>query len=219
MTPTSHAVLLASGAHRWLNCPPSALVEVAYRSEHGDVSSPAAMQGTVAHELAEWKVRQLDERLAETVGVRPVHELIDSEMERCTDEYQQLISERIAAAKRVDESFVVAVEQRLNFSHLVPGGFGAADCIIIAGNLIEVIDFKYGQGVLVEAEQNPQLMLYALGALHHFGPLYDLETVRLTIVQPRREQVSVWETEVSSLEAWGCEKVAPTASLAAAGDG
>lgn len=216
---TKHATLSASGAHRWLNCTPSALIEAAHREKHGDMSSPAAEQGTVAHALAEWKIRRLDHRLRDLAGEKPVSDWIDDEMETHTDYYMKFVLNRAVKAKGEDPSFVLAVEQRLNFSHLVPGGFGTADCVIIAGNRIEVIDFKYGQGVLVEPENNPQLMLYGLGALAAFGQLYDLETVALTVVQPRRANTATWEISVAELEAWAETVVKPAALLAAAGDG
>ena len=219
MAPSNHATLSASGAHRWLHCPPFALLEAVYRGEHGESSSPAASQGTAAHALAEWKVRRLEERLQAGAGERPVSEWIDEEMETHTDDYATFILERVSQAKAEDASFVLLVGQRLNFSHVVPGGFGTADCIIIAGNRIEVIDFKYGQGVLVDAEQNPQLMLYGLGALHAFGTLYDLTEVRLTLVQPRRQSISTWTITVEDLKRWAREVVAPTAALAASGGG
>ncbi|QIU87377.1 DUF2800 domain-containing protein [Trueperella pyogenes] len=219
MTPAAHATLSASGAHRWITCTPSALIEAALRAEHGDASSPAAEQGTVAHALAEWKIRRLDHRLRDDAGERPVSPLIDEEMEEHTSDYATFILERASQAQADDPSFVMAVEQRLDFSHLVPGGFGTADCIIIAGNRIEVIDFKYGQGVLVEAEENPQLMLYGHGALHAFGSLYDLAEVQLTIVQPRRQSISTWSLSTNDLERWGREVVVPAAALAAQGKG
>ncbi|AKK02994.1 DUF2800 domain-containing protein [Corynebacterium epidermidicanis] len=219
MAPVAHATLSASGAHRWINCTPSALIEAALRAEHGDTSSPAAEQGTVAHALAEWKIRRLDHRLRDDAGEKPASPLIDEEMEEHTSDYATFILERASQAQADDPSFVMAVEQRLDFSHLVPGGFGTADCIIIAGNRIEVIDFKYGQGVLVEAEENPQLMLYGLGALHAFGSLYDLSEVQLTIVQPRRQSISTWSLSTHDLERWGHEVVGPAADLAAQGEG
>lgn len=217
--PSNHATLSASSAHRWLNCPPSALLDAAYRGEPGEYSSPAAEQGTAAHALAEWKVRRFEPRFQKAVGEKPVSEWVDDEMETHTDDYASFILERASQAKAEDASFVLLVEQRLDFSHVVPSGFGTADCIIIAGNRIEVIDFKYGQGVLLDAEENPQLMLYGLGALHAFGRLYDLSEVRLTIVQPRRQSISTWEVTVADLERWAREVVAPTAALAASGGG
>ena len=219
MSPTQHAILSASGSHRWLNCPPSALIEAAYRNEHGDASSPAAAEGTTAHALAEWKIRTQLKHLPDTAGVKPVFEWDSAEMESHTDDYAQFVLEKAKQALTVDASAVVAVEQRLDFSHLVPGGFGTADCLIIAGNHIEVIDFKYGQGVLVEVEHNPQAMLYGLGALNVFGQLYDIDEITLTINQPRRENISSWTLTRQELEQWGETVVRPAAEQAAKGEG
>lgn len=213
--PDQHALFSASDAHRWLSCPPSA------RAEAGlpDSSSEAAKQGTVAHALAEWKVRCLDHRLVESAGDKPFSEWIDEEMERYTDEYATFVLEQAAAAKMADPSFTLRVEQRLDFSHIVPGGFGTGDCVIIAEPTLQIIDLKYGQGVLVEAENNPQLMLYALGALHTFGDLYDIERVAVTIYQPRRANVDTWEISVADLQHWAETEVIPKAELASAGEG
>ena len=219
MSPQAHATLSASGSHRWLNCPPSALLEAAYRSEHGDDSSPAAAEGTAAHALSEWKIRTALNHLKQDAGKRPVSEWDGAEIEAHTDDYAQFVLERAKQAYAEDESAVVAVEQRLDFSHLVPDGFGTADCLIIAGNRMEVIDFKYGQGVLVEVEHNPQAMLYGLGALNVFGQLYDIETITLTIHQPRRENISSWTLTKAELEHWGETVVKPAAELAAKGEG
>ncbi|MCI6574720.1 MAG: DUF2800 domain-containing protein [Arcanobacterium sp.] len=219
MSPTQHATLSASGSHRWLHCPPSALLEAAYRSEHGDDSSPAAAEGTAAHALSEWKIRTALEHLKADAGERPVSEWDSPEMEEHTDAYCQFVLERAKLALEHDPSALIAIEQRLDFSHLVPAGFGTADCLIIAGNRIEVIDFKYGQGVLVEVEHNPQAMLYGLGALNVFGQLYDIEEVTLTIHQPRRENISSWALSRAELEHWGETTVKPVAELAANGQG
>lgn len=210
-----HALLSASGAHRWLSCPPSA------RAEAGlpDSSAEAAEQGTVAHALAEWKVRRLDHRLVDSAGDKPVSEWIDEEMERYTDEYVTFVLEQAAAAKMADPSFTLRVEQRLDFCHIVPGGFGTGDCVIIAEPTLQIIDLKYGQGVLVEAENNPQLMLYTLGALHTFGDLYDIERVAVTIYQPRRANVDTCEVSVAELQQWAETEVIPKAELASAGEG
>ena len=111
------------------------------------------------------------------------------------------------------------IEQRLDFSHVVPGGFGTGDAVIIAEPMLQIIDLKYGQGVLVEAERNPQLMLYALGAVNAFGSLYDITEVAVTIYQPRRANISTWHVTVAELEAWAEQVVKPTAALAARGNG
>ena len=210
--PDQHAMLSASGAHRWLNCPPSAVLE----SREPDSSSSAAEQGTVAHALAEWKLRRA---LHQTPAFKPESDWIDTEMEHYTDDYVAFIQEHVSIAREACGDPQVLIEQRLDFSHIVPGGFGTGDCVIIAEPTLQIIDLKYGQGVLVEAAHNPQLMLYALGAVHVFGDLYDIETVAVTIYQPRRGNVDTWEISVTELEHWAEAEVKPKAELAAAGEG
>lgn len=212
MAPTDHALLSASGAHRWLNCPPSAVLE----SRESAPSSAAAEQGTVAHALAEWKLRRA---LHQATTFKPESGWIDSEMENLTDDYLSFVLEHISLAREACGDPQVLIEQRLDFSHIVPGGFGTGDCVIIAEPKLQIIDLKYGQGVLVEAAHNPQLMLYALGAIHAFGDLYDIETVAVTIYQPRRGNVDTWETSVAELLVWAETEVKPKAELAAAGGG
>uniref|UniRef100_UPI00374E2BCD DUF2800 domain-containing protein n=2 Tax=Actinomycetota TaxID=201174 RepID=UPI00374E2BCD len=212
MMPDQHAILSASGAHRWLSCPPSARLEASLPES----TSPAAEQGTVAHALAEWKLRRA---LHDAPTTKPVSDWIDTEMDQLTDDYVAFIQEQLRETRRVCGDPVVLIEQRLDFSHIVPGGFGTGDCVIIAEPALQIIDLKYGQGVLVDAEHNPQLMLYALGALHAFGPLYAIDEVAVTIYQPRRSNISTWTIPVTDLEAWAEETVKPRAVLAAKGDG
>ncbi|KMY23655.1 nuclease [Actinobaculum suis] len=210
--PDQHALLSASGAHRWLACPPSARLE----SDLPGATSDAAEQGTVAHAIAEWKLRCA---LHDAPTVKPVSDWIDTEMEALTDDYVAFIQERLRDVRATCADPKVLIEQRLDFSHVVPGGFGTGDCVIIAEPLLQIIDLKYGQGVLVKAERNPQLMLYALGALNAFGSLYDIDEVAVTIYQPRRSNVSTWRVPVAELEAWAEQVVKPRAVLAASGDG
>ena len=210
--PDQHALLSASGAHRWLKCPPSALAEAGLP----DSSSAAAEQGTVAHALAEWKLRHA---LHQAPSMKPVSNWIDSEMEAHTDDYVAFIQERLREARKTCADPQVLIEQRLDYSYLVPGGFGTGDCVIIAEPALQIIDLKYGQGVLVEAERNPQLMLYALGALAAFDPLYDICEVAVTILQPRRSNVDTWTVSVTELRAWAEKVVRPTAKQAARGEG
>lgn len=210
--PDQHALLSASGAHRWLACPPSARLE----ADLPESTSQAAEQGTVAHALAEWKLRRA---LHQAPAMKPVSDWIDPEMETLTDDYVAFIQERLREVGKRCADTVVLIEQRLDFSHIVPGGFGTGDCVIITEPTLQIIDLKYGQGVLVEAEHNPQLMLYALGALNAFGSLYDISEVALTIYQPRRSNVSTWTIPVTDLEAWAEETVKPRATLAAKGEG
>lgn len=211
MTPSDHALLSASGAHRWLNCTPSARLE----SDEPESTSAAAEQGTAAHALAEHKLR----RALKQRSKRPVSAWIDDEMETLTDDYVSFVQEHISIAQETCGDPQVLIEQRLDFSHIVPGSFGTGDCVIIAEPTLQIIDLKYGQGVLVEAVNNPQLMLYALGALHAFGSLYDIETVSVTIYQPRRANVDTWEISVAELEQWAETEVKPKAELASAGVG
>ncbi|WP_028822324.1 DUF2800 domain-containing protein [Propionimicrobium lymphophilum] len=211
MAPSDHALLSASGAHRWLNCTPSAHLE----SDEPESTSNAAEQGTTAHALAEHKLR----RALKQRSKRPVSAWIDDEMESLTDDYVAYVQEHISLAEQTCGDPQVLIEQRLDFSHIVPGGFGTGDCVIIAEPTLQIIDLKYGQGVLVEAANNPQLMLYALGALHAFGDLYDIETVAVTIYQPRRANVDTWEISVAELEHWAETEVKPKAELAATGQG
>lgn len=210
--PDQHALLSASGAHRWLKCPPSALAEAGLP----DSTSAAAEQGTVAHALAEWKLRRV---LHQAPSVKPVSDWIDAEMEAHTDDYVAFIKERLREARKTCADPQVLIEQRLDYSYLVPGGFGTGDCVIIAEPALQIIDLKYGQGVLVEAERNPQLMLYALGALAAFDPLYEICEVAVTIFQPRRANVDTWTVSVTELRAWAEEAVRPTAKQAARGEG
>ncbi len=210
--PDQHAVLSASGAHRWLECPPSATLEVGLPES----SSQAAEQGIAAHALAEWKLRRA---LHEAPTIKPVSDWVDEEMESLTDDYVAFVQERLRDVRATCADPTVLIEQRLDFSHVVPGGFGTGDCVIIAEPCLHIIDLKYGMGVLAEAENNPQLMLYALGALRTFGDLYDIDTVAVTIFQPRRANVDTWEVSVAELEHWAETEVKPKAELAAAGGG
>ncbi len=211
MSPSKHAMLSASSAHRWLNCTPSARLE----QEFKDRQTEAAAEGTAAHALAEYKLRRALHQQAK----RPVSRYANSEMDEHTDDYAQFVQEAIAEAKRYCTDPVVNIEQRLDFSDYVPDGFGTGDCVLVADRRLHIIDFKYGQGVLVEAEHNPQMMLYALGALHVYDALYDVDEVSMTIYQPRRANVSTWTISVDELRAWAENELRPRARLAYAGEG
>ena len=163
MPPEKHAKLGPSGAHRWLNCTPSANQEL----EFADRSTEAAAEGTAAHALAEHKLR----KALKMRSTRPVSQYDCDEMEGYTDDYAQFIMESLEEAKQLCADPLVLIEQRLDLTCYVPDSFGTGDCLIVADHLLHVIDFKYGQGVLVEAEENPQMMLYALGALRLFDGL------------------------------------------------
>lgn len=211
MPPQKHALLSASSAHRWLHCPPSAKLTAGVT----EAPSKAALQGTAAHALAEHKLR----RALKQQSKRPVSEYEDDEMDTYTDDYVSYVLEQYEQAKQATPGAVIYIEQRLDFSHVVPGGFGTGDCLIVADGTLHVIDLKYGLGVLVEAEWNPQMMLYSLGALALFDALYDIEQVALTVFQPRRENVSTWTISVTELNKWAEQALKPAAELAAKGEG
>lgn len=211
MPPQKHALLSASSAHRWLHCPPSAKLTAGVT----EAPSEAALQGTAAHALAEHKLR----RALKQQSKRPVSKYEDDEMNTHTDDYVSYVLEQYEQAKQATPGAVIYIEQHLDFSHVVPGGFGTGDCLIVADGTLHVIDLKYGLGVLVEAEWNPQMMLYAIGALALFDALYDIEQVALTVFQPRRENVSTWTISVTELNKWAEQTLKPAAELAAKGEG
>ena len=212
MPPKRHAILSASSSHRWLNCNPSARME----EEFEDRTSAAAAEGTAAHALCEYKLKKA---LGLPAGDRPVSHFNDDEMEVYTDGYVEFILETLAEAKQHCSDPMVLIEQRLDFSCYVPDGFGTGDCIIVADKTLHIIDFKYGQGILVDAEENPQMMLYALGALRLYDFLYDIHSVSMTIYQPRRDNVSTWEIDVDDLLEWAHSFLKPRAEAAFNGEG
>jgi hypothetical protein len=203
----AHALLSASSAARWLACPPSAVAAEAYQNEGTEYTQ----EGTLAHEVAEWvasgksKTKTLDKGQADG---------ITQEMIECAQGYADYIQEQIR-----DDSATVLLEQRVDFSPWVPDGFGTADCIIIQGDTMDVIDYKYGKGVAVSAQDNPQMKLYGLGALNDFGFVYDVKNVNLHIYQPRLNSITVDTLTVEELTEWAEKVVKPTAAKAAKGKG
>jgi len=211
MPPSKHAILSASSAHRWLHCTPSARLEL----EFADRETESAAEGSAAHALCEHKLR----RSLRMQSKKPVSPYDCEEMDIHTDSYVQFVLETLAKARQRCADPMVLIEQRLDFSRYVPDGFGTGDCVIIADGTLYVIDFKYGQGVLVEAEHNPQMMLYALGALDLCDALYDITKISMTIYQPRRENVSTWTIPVNELIDWAGNTLRPCAAQAYAGRG
>lgn len=197
----THAVLSASSAHRWLACPPSARLEETFP----DTESPYAAEGTLAHAICELKLKQkfIKQQAAATYKKKlkklQTDELYQSEMEMYTEEYIDYISEIVYG---FDSTPYVAAEVRVDFSHVVPEGFGTCDCIIIHGNQMHIVDFKYGKNVHVSAGGNPQLKLYALGALKAYGMLYPIERITLHIVQPRVDNNNSVDITVEELNQW-----------------
>ena len=208
-----HAVLSASSSHRWLACPPSALL----CAKEKDKPSDFALQGTDAHTLCEHKLKiALGQQSKD-----PVENLTfyDEEMAECTDMYAQYVIEQLSEAKERCKDPIVLIEQHLDFSQWVPDGFGTGDCVLVSDDTLTVIDFKYGLGILVDAENNPQMMCYALGALSLFDGIYDIKDITMTIFQPRREHISTFTISKEELLSWAENTLAPTAKLAAKGEG
>jgi hypothetical protein len=210
---TAHAMLSASSSYRWLHCPPSARLNAKVRDE----ASPYALEGSAAHELAEYKLKS-------ALGMKaddPTENLsyYSKEMEDAAAFYADHIMECLEGIKQTTADPIVLIEQRLDFSDIVPEGFGTADCIIIADDTLYLWDFKYGTGVLVEAERNPQLMLYGLAASLLFDGIYDFDEVKMTIFQPRRDNISSFTLPKEELYGWAKETVKPIATLAFEGKG
>ena len=204
----AHALLSASSSARWLACPPSAVAAETYASEDTEYTR----EGTTAHEVAELVARQ---RLLQPALVwSDSNEDITNEMIDCANGYADYIQEQIKS-----DNAVVLLEQRVDFSPWVPDGFGTADCIIIQSSTMDVIDYKFGKGVTVSAESNPQMQLYGLGALNDYGFVYEVEKIRLHIYQPRLNNISVDEITVDELTEWAEKTVKPTAEKAAKGKG
>lgn len=208
---SNHAILSASGAHRWLQCLPSARLEL----EFANNESNAAAEGTAAHALCEHKLK----KALRIRSKRPVSNYNTDEMEEHCDAYVEFVMEQLEIAKQCCTDPLVLIEQRLDFSCYVPQGFGTGDCIIIADKRLHIIDFKYGMGVLVDVVENPQMKLYALGALEIYDSLYDIEEVSMTIFQPRRENVSTWTISIKELKNWAEDELKPKALMAYDGEG
>lgn len=209
---SGHALLSPSSSSRWINCPPSAKLNA-----NDDTGSSYAQQGTDAHSLCEYKVLKA---LGKDVK-DPTEDLdyFDEEMSECTDSYCEFVMQQVQAAKESCPDPIVLVEQRLDFSRWVPESFGTADCVIVADDVMTIIDFKYGLGVLVEAENNSQMRMYALGALNLFESLYEIKKVRMIIFQPRRDNISIAEISTEELLGWADNTLIPAAYLAAKGAG
>ena len=214
----AHALLSASGAHRWMVCTPSAKLEEGFP----DTTSEAAREGTLAHELAELKARHYfytpdfgKKKYTTRANKLKKEDLWKDEMERYTDEYLDYLK---VTALNLNTAPYVAIEQKLDLGNWIPEGFGTADCVMVYGNTVHVFDFKYGKGVQVDAEQNPQMMLYALGAYVAYKMLYPIEQICMTIVQPRIDHVSEWTCTLEELLSFG-EKVKEKAALAIEGKG
>lgn len=218
--PEVHAKLSASGAKRWMVCPPSVALEAEFPNEE----SVYAKEGTHAHALAELICRYNNGEMTKRKFNAELKKLQENpmwsqEMQTYIDQYGHDVWEMYNEAKAVCKDAEILFEQRLDFSAWVEEGFGTGDVVIIADGTIHVIDLKFGKGVGVSALNNPQLRLYGLGALDTYGLLYDIEKVKMTIIQPRLEHTDSEELTVDELVKWADEEVKPRAELAYAGEG
>ena len=214
--PEAHALLSASSSKQWLHCPPSVRLQEGFPNE----SSVYAAEGTFAHEVCEYKVRKY---LHERVKRPQSEEFYTEEIDTITDVYAEFVITIIEEMKRNGCEPLVLVEERVDYSHIAPSGFGTADMLIVGKDdqgkgLLHVCDFKTGQGVFVDADHNSQMMLYALGGLAAYGYIYEIETVRMSIIQPRLENISTFECSRKELEDWG-ESIKPIAKMAYEGKG
>lgn len=215
-----HAILSASGASRWMACTPSAVLEQQFENK----SSVFAEEGTLAHELGELTLKlNLGEITKRTFNSKfkkiQENKLYSADMPDYVQTYVDTCLERVSEAKATTPDALFKIEQRLDFSEWVPDGFGTGDFVIIADGTMDVCDLKYGKGVPVSANNNKQMMLYALGAIAEFNFLYDIQKVRMTIIQPRLDNLSTFEVTTEDLLKWAEDYVRPRAELAIKGKG
>lgn len=215
--PTQHALLSASGAHRWLHCTGSPLLE----KDFPDSTSVYAQEGTLAHELCELKLMAYTgeitkRKLTSMKNKLMMSELWQPEMDSTSEAYLDYVKD-ITMSYTVKP--VILTEKKVDFSQYVPEGFGTADCLILAGDTLHVVDYKHGKGVVVDADHNPQMMLYALGAMSELSLLYRFKFVHMTIVQPRVNNISEFTMTADELIEWGEKVVKPKAEAAISGKG
>lgn len=215
--PTQHALLSASGAHRWLHCAGSPLLE----KDFPDSTSVYAQEGTLAHELCELKLMAYTGEITKRKLTSMKNKLMKSElwqpeMDSTSEAYLDYIKD-ITMSYTVKP--VILTEKKVDFSQYVPEGFGTADCLILAGDTLHVVDYKHGKGVVVDADHNPQMMLYALGAMSELSLLYRFKFVHMTIVQPRVNNISEFTMTADELTEWGESVVKPKAEAAISGNG
>lgn len=217
MGKAAHALLSASSAHRWLVCTAAPKLEETFP----DTTSEYAREGTLAHEICELKLTKYATTMARGTYTKKLnalkkHELYQPEMLETSEAYMDYIK---SVALSYPTAPAIAIERRVNFSDYAPDGFGTADCLLLAGDVLHVIDYKHGKGVVVDAAENPQMMLYALGTMRDYAMLYQFKTVKMAIVQPRVGNISEFEMSADALLDWGKTVVRPKAqeALSAAG--
>ncbi len=209
----AHSEKGPSSSSRWIHCTPSAKL----CADMPDQATGFAEEGTQAHELCEYFLKK--EMGIDMDDPRPKLSYYNAEMEECCQGYRDYVMELYEEAKQKTKDPVLMVEQRIQYERFVSGGFGTADCILISDGTLNVVDFKYGMGVEVNAAGNTQMRIYALGALEIFDSLYDIEKVRMTIYQPRKSNISVDEISRDELYEWAEEVLRPAAEEADRGDG
>ena len=215
---SSHALLSPSASHRWLHCTAAPRLEEGIKDEGSDY----AAEGTLAHAYCAMKLKEFlglptDGEKEEIAALQEKYGT--GEMSEYTDTYATIVLEKFNAARAVTPDAQLLVETRLDFSDYVPEAFGTADAIIIADGTMEIIDFKYGKGVKVSAVENPQMMIYALGAYARFAFEYRIDNLRATIVQPRIDNLSEYEITVEELTSWASNVLTPAAEKAYKGEG
>lgn len=224
---TDHAFLSASAAERWINCPGSARLAALYPEEHSD----AAEEGSLAHSLAQVLIQSLVGDITVKKAANELGRLqkkIDAfyashkglagsfdAMKKILEPYIDYVWAKYQEAKKTDEAAVLMTERRVSFTEYVPEGFGTSDVVIIGGGKATVIDLKYGKGVPVSAVNNPQIRLYAIGAIAEFDLIYDFDRMEVVIYQPRLDSVTSQELTVEELKAWAENVVKPAAAEAA----
>lgn len=218
--PDVHAKLSASGASRWMACPPSVNLEQQFPDKETDFTR----EGTFAHSLAELILSYNNGEMTKKTFNTRLNKIkkdpqYNQEMQEYIEDYAQMVWEQFNQAKAACPDAQILFEQRLDYSEYVPDGFGTGDVVIIADDLVQVIDLKYGKGVGVSAVDNPQLRLYGLGAYLEHSMLYDIQRIKMTIIQPRLDNVSTEELTVEELLSWAEKEVRPKAQLAMAGEG
>lgn len=217
---SAHALLSPSGAERWLNCTPSARLE----EQFPDTSGEAAKEGTLAHSLGELLIKQKLKLVSKVTFNRDLktiqaNRLYDNAMYEHAEAYAVFVMEQYAEALAHTKDAKLFLEEKIDLTDFVPEGFGTGDSFVIADHLMSFTDLKYGKGVPVSVLNNKQMMLYALGALRKFEMLYDIQRVRMTIFQPRLDNISTWELSVADLMQWAETELKPKAALAFEGQG
>lgn len=216
----SHALLSPSAASRWLTCTPSARLELQFPENTGD----AAKEGTLAHNFGETILLNFLSRLSGTefqhrLDVLKEDKFYSTELERYAKEYAAFVEEKFALSRKNTPDAILRIEEKIDLSTYVPEGFGTGDAVILSDGVLEMIDLKYGKGVLVSAIENKQLMLYALGVLEAMDFMYGINSVKLTIYQPRLDNISEWEISARDLISWGERELKPRALMAWRGEG